>query len=310
MNDRTRRLLRKGLDQGYVGITEETRSPRGKLRLDEMTKRQTPLRGVAICEVDERTPDVLHNRILRETLLRLAVCTAVDKALRREILLTATRMRDVSRVPLTSGLFHRVQLSRNTAQYGLLMQICELVFHALMPDIHGKGSSFLSILDDEIRMAALFEKFLRKFYDKELLKCRAASEVLSWDATAERVTDLAHLPIMRTDISIRSPGSLFIVDAKYYQDLMAKSQYGERIRSAHLYQLTAYLAHARLREPNTKLSGMLLYPATGQNIDLSYTLLGTPVKIATVDLSMEWREIHQRLVKLINFSEPFATLTS
>ncbi len=144
-----------------------------------------------------------------------------------------------SRIPLTSSLFHRVQLSRNTAQYGLLMRICELVFDALMPDVHGDGSRFLSILDDEIRMSVLFEEFLRKFYDQELPGYRAGAEIMSWDVETENTADLAYLPVMRTDITIRSRERLIIVDAKHYKELFAKRLYGEGIRSAHLYQLTA-----------------------------------------------------------------------
>lgn len=38
LHEGTHRLLRRGLDRGYIEKTEETRSPRGKLRLDVMTK--------------------------------------------------------------------------------------------------------------------------------------------------------------------------------------------------------------------------------------------------------------------------------
>ena len=73
-----RRLLRRGLDRGYIGTTEEIRSPRGKLRLDLMIKQQSVLRRFAICDVDELTPDVLHNQILRASLASLANCVDVD----------------------------------------------------------------------------------------------------------------------------------------------------------------------------------------------------------------------------------------
>ena len=48
LNEGTHRLLRRGLDRGYIEVTEETRSPRGKLRLDVITKQQTLLRGFAV----------------------------------------------------------------------------------------------------------------------------------------------------------------------------------------------------------------------------------------------------------------------
>ncbi|AXI47585.1 hypothetical protein C1J03_17175 [Sulfitobacter sp. SK012] len=140
MNDGTHRLLRRGLDRGYLEVTEETRSPCGKLRLDVMTKQQSMLRGFAVCDVDELTPDVLHNQILRASLLGLANCSDVDRKLRHELQTTVRRISGVSPIRLTASVFQRVQLSRNTSQYGLLMRVCELVFHALLPDEQGAGS--------------------------------------------------------------------------------------------------------------------------------------------------------------------------
>src|SRR5690606_41608280 len=52
------RLLRRGLDRGYRQTTELTRAPRGRLLIDPMIKQQTMMRGLAVCEVDELTPDI------------------------------------------------------------------------------------------------------------------------------------------------------------------------------------------------------------------------------------------------------------
>jgi 5-methylcytosine-specific restriction enzyme subunit McrC len=295
----THRLLRQGLDRGYLEIHEETRSLRGRLRLEEMVKRQTLLRGLAVCEFDELTPDVLHNRILLETLIRLAGNERVERGLRHELMLTVRRMGGVSRVRLTSDLFKRVQLSRNTSQYRLLMHICELLFHELMPDTAGGTKRFQGIADDQVRMAALFEEFLRKFYDLELIAGRARAEIMPWDATSSAPSDLTYLPVMKTDITIRLPGRVLVVDAKYYPSHLTKSQFGgERLMSNHLYQLNTYLAHVAAREPERKVSGMLLYPQNSEPVELNYKLLGRQVKVASVDLAAEWPDIHQRLITL------------
>ena len=64
LNDGTHRLLRRGLDRGYIEIIEETRSPRGKLRIDVMTKQQTMLRGFAVCDLDELTTEFWFWRLM------------------------------------------------------------------------------------------------------------------------------------------------------------------------------------------------------------------------------------------------------
>lgn len=299
LNDGTHRLLRRGLDRGYVEITEETRAPRGKLRLDEIAKRQTMLRGYAVCDLDELTPDILHNQILKATLVGLSNCGDVRKDLRHELRSTARRLSGVTTARLTGDLFHRVQLSRNNAQYDLLMRVCELTFHSLLPDEQGTSSKFKSILDDETRMPALFEDFLRNFYRSEMPGYSVRSEDMRWQAEADVEADLTYLPKMTTDITIRNSDQTIIADAKYYRDALAGGRRSPKLHSGHLYQLATYLAHAASREPDQELSGILIYPSNGQRLRLNYRLLGKMVRIATVDLGSEWRYIHDELIEIL-----------
>ncbi|MFP9139240.1 5-methylcytosine restriction system specificity protein McrC [Devosia sp. XGJD_8] len=292
------RLLRRGVDRGYRQSVEHTRSPRGRLLLDDMIKQQTMMRGVAVCEFDELTPNVLHNRILRSTLLALAACREIHRDLRHELRLTARRFHDVCDVRLTGDLFHRVQLSRNTAQYGLLMRTCEFVFHSLMPDEQGPGTRFESILKDEVRMSALFEDFLRNFYRSEFPQYKIGSEILSWEAESENPESLRLLPGMQTDITVRSETQTLIIDAKFYSQTLASGRYGQRIRSTHLYQLASYLAH-EARRPDRQVSGMLLYPRTTIDLEERYGLLGQSVTVATIDLSASWSEVGECLRNLL-----------
>ncbi len=279
LNEGTHRLLRRGLDRGYIEVTEETRSPRGKLRFDVMSKQQTMLRGFAVCNLDELTPDVLHNQVLKASLLSLATCADVEKDLRYKLMTSARRMVSVSPIRLSANLFHRVQLSRNTSQYGFLMRVCEFVYHALLPDEKGGGTKFLSILEDEMRMSTVFEDFLRNFYRSELPDYSVASEIMHWSAEAENEADLTFLPIMKTDITLRSDVRTIVADAKYYKEILAGGRYDPKVRPAHLYQLSIYLAHMRKKEPRQDLSGLLIYPSSGQSLRLSYRLL---VSVASI----------------------------
>jgi 5-methylcytosine-specific restriction enzyme subunit McrC len=122
---------------------------------------------------------------------------------------------------------------------------------------------------------------------------------MPWLAEADDVDDLAYLPIMKTDITLRSGERIFVADAKYYKQVLAGGRYDPKVQSAHLYQLSTYLAHVRENEPEKEIAGLLIYPSGGQAIRLKYRLLGIPVTVATVDLSAEWREIHTELIQLI-----------
>ncbi|RVH25068.1 5-methylcytosine restriction system specificity protein McrC [Sinorhizobium meliloti] len=306
LNEGTHRLLRRGLDRGYIAVTEETRSPRGRLRLDVMMKQQTLLRGTAVCDVDDLTPDILHNQILKTTLVGLANCSDVEAKLRHELQLSVQRMPGVSPLRLSAALVHRVQLSRNTSQYSFLMRVCELVYHALLPDEQGIGTKFNNILEDETRMEALFEEFLRNFYRSELPGYSVKAEIMPWLAAPLNEADLSFLPIMKTDVTLRSADRALVADAKYYKEVLAGGRFDPKLRSAHLYQLSTYLTHVRVREPRRRVSGLLIYPAASHSLRLSYRLIDTPVTVATVNLAAEWPQIHAELIELIRYQETLA----
>jgi 5-methylcytosine-specific restriction enzyme subunit McrC len=177
--------------------------------------------------------------------------------------------------------------------------LCELVFHMMLPDEQGGGSKFQSILEDETRMPALFEEFLRNFYRSELPEFKVGAEIMKWDVSATTKEDLKLLPTMKTDITLRSATQTIIADAKFYKNTLSVGQHGQRVRSDHLYQLSTYLAHERKKSPGKEISGILIYPVVGERVRLNYELLGVPVRIATVDLSAEWRDIHVELKELI-----------
>lgn len=304
LNDGANNLLRRGLDRGYLSTTTETRSPKGKLRVDVMTKRQTLLRGFAVCDQDELKTDLLHNQIIKASLVALANCSDVDRNLRVELHKSAKRMHQVSLIRLTSDLFHRVQLSRNTYHYSILLRICELCFRSLMPDERGDNTKFLNILEDEIYMPGVFEAFLRNFYKLELPEFTVKKEQLKWRAEAEDENDLQYLPRMETDISLKSNSRIIIIDAKYYKTALETNRGGgPKIQGAHLFQLSSYLANAQ-PNPNQKVSGFLIYPTNGQEHFLNYRLLGKQVTVATIDLSLSWRSIQEKLMDLIRVSYP------
>jgi len=291
----TRRLFRRGLDRGYKTFTDELAGPRGRLRLDRMVKETTQRRGTAVCDFDELTHDVLHNQVLKATLTSLAGCSDVEKEIRHNLRSLARRLHDVADIRLSASCFRRIAVSRNNREYIFLMRLCEFVFWSLMPDERGTAARFQKALDDEVRMSAVFEDFLRNFFQLHRAEYRVRAESPEWYVSEATEDDLALLPRMVTDITLRHPNRTIIVDAKFYTQALARSPYGERVRSQHLYQLVAYLQNERMRQHHKGLSGMLIYPEVGRSLRLRYRLLGIPVLVATVDLGREWQDIEAEL---------------
>jgi 5-methylcytosine-specific restriction enzyme subunit McrC len=104
---------------------------------------------------------------------------------------------------------------------------------------------------------------------------------------------------MRTDITVRSPDRTLIIDAKFYEETLQKHYEKQSVHSAHLYQLISYLRNMESRSgPDKAAEGMLLYPVTSNPINLGYLIQGHKVRVRTVDLSKDWREIEVDLLKL------------
>lgn len=293
------RLLRRGLDRGYVPFEEELRGPRGRMLIDQSLKALTLERGAIVCGLDELRHDVLHNQLLKATADFLARDSRVTPALAHQLREITRRLRDVSDIRISLGLFSRVQLSRNAGQYRRLLRLCELIRRAALPEGDGDGQRFGDILRDETRMSQVFETFLLNFYRTHADGYATNPEDMRWQIEALPESDASLLPIMRTDMTLRGAHEALVIDAKFYADPFPRGLGAAKIRSAHLYQLYAYLRHAVHRHAPLPVRGALIYAAPNGAVRHQYRLEGHDVTVMAVDLSQPWPEIHAELLRLL-----------
>jgi len=224
----------------------------------------------------------------------------LDAELAEKLALLLRSLSYVSDIPVLSNTFRRVQLSRNTAHYGLLLRICEFVHECLLPEQDGRASKFIDILKDEKKMADIFERFVRNFYRAEQQEYSAEVELIAWDAPAISPMHERYLPQMRTDVSLRSATRTIVLDTKYYPEALSRYMGGEKIRSDHLYQLFAYVKNLeRNGGPDATCEGILLYPAVGEQLDLQYMAGAHALRVKTLDLDTDWQEIRAQLLNVI-----------
>jgi 5-methylcytosine-specific restriction enzyme subunit McrC len=302
--ERTRSLLRRGLDRGYEGCVEELASPRGRFLLADSVKRSSSARGRLVCQFDELSADVVHNRILKAALGTFARSDAVEAPLRAELWEIGRKFDAITDVPFTRHLFKKLQLSRNISHYGLLMRICEMVLELMLPEERGQGSRFANILQNEERMSAIFEVFVRNFYKQELKTFTVASEVIAWDTGSDLVSHMNYLPSMLTDVTLRSPTHTIVIDTKFYGETLVSHLGGQKkVRSAHLYQLLSYLTNlANRKGPDEQVEGLLLYPCTdGNELRLEFQLVGHRVRACTIDLTQPWLKIHEEMMAIMAY---------
>lgn len=294
-------LLRRGLDRGYRSMSEDTARLRGRIDFGVSLKRMLPPRARAHCRFDELDHDVLHNRILKTTLRRLAYVQGLDAKLRTKLLLLHRRFANISETPLNRLTFRRVQLHSNNAFYRFLMNVCELVQRSVFLNETVGAHQFRDFMRDDKAMARVFEHFVFNFYKREQNTYAVARNIISWDLEAPDEESRSLLPQMKTDISLRAPGRTIIIDTKYYSHTL-QTHYGkESFHSAHLFQMFAYLKNLEKDAgSDASAEGILLYPTVSKPLDYTYKMPGHVLRICTINLAQEWQGIHRDLLELVN----------
>jgi 5-methylcytosine-specific restriction enzyme subunit McrC len=293
-------LLRRGIDRGYLAHREAIPGIRGKLDLAGSIKTNILGRGHSVCEFDEFSHDVLPNRILKATLRRLLRTRRLDSRLRNSLRVSYHRLHEVSDIALSLETFRSVHLHRNNQIYRFLLDVCRLLHQCLIPNQLTGELVFREFLRDERRMRGLFERFIRNFLRREQSAFRVEAEPLRWEITTGSPGDLAFLPGMRTDVTLRRPAQTLVIDAKYYKEPLQEHRGRWTVRSGHLYQIFTYLKNIAARgQLTSEIEGLLLYPQSARALNLSYQIHGHRVRVRTIDLKQPWPQIRNDLLALL-----------
>jgi len=293
-------LHRRGFEAGYIPFEEITVNPRGRILMAPSIRTMTAQPKRLNCACDEMSVDIQSNRILKSTLHRLLGLPGLETPVRQDLRRASNLLRDVQEVELTARMFHAVRMHENNRLYAFLMTICYFLYESMEAREQLGHYRFREVDRDEKRMRRVFEKFVRNFFARRQKNFKVKSERMDWCGITMEGSGQSLLPVMVTDATLRSTDRTIIVECKYTEKLF-NSRFGtEKLRSPHLYQLSAYL---RNLEPNggadAVAEGILLYPTAGESLDLSYRLHGHLVRVCTLDLNLPWTEIEHQMLSLI-----------
>jgi 5-methylcytosine-specific restriction enzyme subunit McrC len=297
----TRDLLRRGIHRDYLERSASLTHLRGRVEVGETIRHLELVHGRVTCRFDELDPNVLANRILRTTFLRLIhsqQLRAEASDVHRQVVDIYRRLEGIEPLPsVRPEHFGLVRIDRNNAAYRLVMEICKFLADVALPTEGAGRDPFLGLLNDEIKMNRVFEAFVRNFYRMHCPDYRVGSEILRWPEESNRQ---GLLPGMKTDVSLSSKTRRIVIEAKYYRETLTE-QYGRAtFRSPHLYQLYAYLrTQEEVDAVHGAAEGILLYPAVGMHLDEMHRIQQHAIRIVTVDLDLPWREIEHRLRRLV-----------
>lgn len=293
-----RHVMRRGLFQSYSSKVSEIAGLRGRLLVAPTARRMLVQQGRTICEYDELTEDNLLNRILRATVQGLCDAVDLDDKLRGRLRQLGGRLSGVEDIQLSNSVFRQVQIQGGNGFYGFLINLCRLIFDAvLMSEEKGPGR-FPEFVRD--RLPEIYERFVFGFYKRERPDLRVTRDVIHWEAQELESGSLPYLPLMRTDISLRGKERCLIIDTKFYEEALRKRFDAEKVISGHLYQVFAYLKNLEPRGGiEAKAEAMLLYPAVNQRLRLDYLIGGHRVRVCTVDLGADWHSVSAELLELV-----------
>jgi len=296
----TRRLLKRGLDRGYIAREEEIPGVRGKLLVTQTLCRNLLRLGRAACAWDELEYDTLPNRILKTTLNRLRDTEELDPATRADVHDLLRWLAPVREIELHAEHFRRVQLHRNNRIYSFLLHICEFVHEHWLPAEHGGARRFRDFVRDGL--SSLFENFVFNFYQHELpTGWHVSAPVIRWQMDSWNEDADKFLPRMETDVCITGYGRAIILDTKFYAQALKPGSYGtSRLHSPNLYQIFTYLRQQSCKPGWEHAEGVLLYPRTTSDFVAEFTTHGHRIRALTLDLMQPWKEIHAALLQIVD----------
>lgn len=288
--------IKRGLYREYVGQSENVTVMHGKLNITETMKNSIQHRQMLFCEYDELSENNWFNQILKTTmvlLIRQRTVRREQKAILKKELLFFDHVEEIPPVAID---WKRLCFQRNNQNYHMLINLCNLIWEGLLFTTE-QGTVKMASFFDEQRMSRLYEKFILGYYRCHHPELRANAEQIAWDLRDGRVD---FLPVMQTDITLRSGDRVLIIDAKYYSEVMQTRFETQTIHSEHLYQILAYVKN--LDKGHTgNVGGMLLYARTDAKVqpEHCFSIGGNWIQVRTLDLNLPFSEISEQLEGIV-----------
>ncbi len=296
------RQVKQGLYREYVPMQENLSVMRGKLNMGETVHLQVQRKQKLACEFDEFSEDNLYNQILKVTIHRLIRAEDVAPERKQALKKLIVFFGNVTLIQPDHIAWNRLIYQRNNRNYELLLNICYLVLNGMLQTTEDGSYELLSFSDEH--MERLYERFILEYYKQHHPELNPKSAQVKWNLTEQPDRMMIQfLPTMQTDITLQKGEKTLIIDAKYYGKSMAQRYTKETLRSAHLYQIFAYVKNMDTANAGS-VSGLLLYAKTEDEVfpeGKPFMIGGNSIGARTLDLNKEFKIISKQLENIVNF---------
>lgn len=288
-------LLRRGLDRGYVATAAEVAGVRGSLAVSQTIQRNLLIHAKTWCEYDEFTHDVPHNQIIATTVTRLLRVSALAPSVSVDLRRVDLALGDVSRIRLTNSAFQRVQPQSSRAFYDFLLKLCWLIHRSVGIHEESGEARFRDFTRSDVAMRVVFENFVRNFLRIHEKRYTVRSQRIAWFQLVGEPAALKQLPHMQTDVVMSSEQGHIVIDTKFTPRWQQVYRGAARFRSAHLYQMFAYIKNLAAAS-DRPVRGVLLYPRTGTSFQHEFSISGHRISVQSIDLTAPWQDIQSSLL--------------
>jgi len=289
----TSRLLRRGLSRRYLERSETLRGVRGKIELTPTLTRALQRRGELACSFEELSVDIAENQLLRAAMLSVSQLPRTSPVHRGRVAGAIRSLGAVSEIQLSPRAFEELRRHPPRRDYALALAVCKFIAQRAAPHLSQGEDAFSGFQASEQEMGGVFEDFVRQFIRIEIPGAKHHKRSADWSVRADPAS-LALLPGLQRDIPLELAGRRAIIECKFSRPLQS-NQFGQMgLKSAHLYQIYAYLMNA-----GPEWEGLLLYGTVGPGTSASFELSGRRVRVESVDLAQPWSSIHEQMARAV-----------
>lgn len=278
-------------------------------RIDHLRTRTRSLlmQGQVACRFDDLSVDHQVNRVVHTGLVTAARVARRPEL--RERAAAAARLMvwsGVATTPVSAVEASSVVLGRNDDAERRVVSAAQLL---LQMAVFTEDAGLLRGTAPERdigRWRRLYEAAVRGFYGVVLRgdpwTAEAAQRSHRWPLEESTPGMAALMPSMETDVLLRAPGRVRIVETKFTSPTAVHGQYGGvTFKRDHLFQLHAYLSTVpdAVRGDGTEVDGVLLYAQVGAPIDESARVGEHRLRVMTVNLGGTHAQIREGLLRVL-----------
>ena len=291
-------LLKKGLYREYVNRREDLPTVRGKIDMPDTVRNKMARKQTLFCEFDELSENNLLNQILKTTAMLLIRHGEVKNEYKDRLKTEMHFFSNVDTLEPSSIKWHSVRFQRSSQSYQWPINLCEMAVKGMLLTTE-EGDYRLASFLDKREMSNLYEKFILNYYKRHRPDLSPGAYEVSW-ALDDGFRDL--LPTMRTDVYLEKGGETLIIDAKYYGKTTQERFDKRSVHSGNLYQVFTYVKNCQFGNAGQKISGMLLYAKTDEEVQPNgvYRMSGNQIAVRTLDLSVPFQDIATQLNAIAN----------